>query len=280
MQIKRNLINALILGFTLVSFSASAAWPSYEVPKNGDFVETLGHPSTDSLNPNHISVLVWNMYKGQNETWKEDYLELSKNKDILLLQEMFLNEKMRSTFSEQEGIEFQTGTSFIYVKDDAKTGVINASTAKAQEIIPRQSKVREPVINTPKMAMITTYSLAGRNDKLMVINIHAINFVTALELSVQLFDLASFIEKHNGPVVFAGDFNVWSTQKQKLLFYIVKKLGLKTVEFDPASDDRMRVFGRIIDFIFIRGLEYDNSRVWGEIEGSDHKAMTVDLKTI
>lgn len=280
MSIKRNLINILVVATTLLPFSVNAVWPNYEVPKNGDFVETLGKAHTSSLDPNHISLLVWNMYKGQNPTWKEDYFSLSEGRHLLLLQEMFLNENMRTTFSEQKGIEFQTGTSFIYVEENAKTGVINASTSKAAQIIPRQSKVREPVINTPKMAMITTYPIEGRSETLMAINIHAINFVTALELSVQLFDLANYIEKHKGPVVFAGDFNVWSTQKQKLLFYIVKKLGLTTVEFDPAHDDRMRVFGRIIDFIFIRGMSYDNSRVWGEIEGSDHKALTVDLKIL
>lgn len=280
MNIKRNLINISFMAMTLLPFSVNAVWPNYEVPKNGDFVEKIGKAQNTSLDPNNVSLLVWNMYKGQNPSWKEDFQTLSEGKDLLLLQEMFLNENMRSTLSEQEGFEFQTGTSFIYVEENAKTGVINASTTKAHQVIPRQSKVREPVINTPKMAMITTYPIKGRSETLMAINIHAINFVTALELSIQLFDLADYIQKHKGPVVFAGDFNVWSTHKQNLLFYIVKKLGLTTVEFDPAHDDRMRVFGRIIDFIFVRGINYENSKVWGEIEGSDHKALSVDLKIL
>ena len=39
---------------------------------------------------------------------------------------------------------------------------------------------REPLLRTPKATLVTEYALAGRQDTLLVINIHAVNFTLGL----------------------------------------------------------------------------------------------------
>ncbi|MDD0853903.1 endonuclease/exonuclease/phosphatase family protein [Halobacteriovorax sp. GB3] len=254
------------------------AWPNLKIPTKNKMQIKFGQAQSEELDPEHISLLVWNMYKGEKESWSEDINELGQSRDILILQEMFLNEKMKSTFEEFKDHQFDAGISFIYEEDMIPTGVITASKVEPIFSNAVRSPRREPIIKTPKMSMVTKYKLKGLKESLLVLNIHAVNFVSTKKLSYQLYNLASIAKEHKGPIIFAGDFNTWSKKKANLLFDLMNRLGLKVVKFDKEHDDRMRVFGRIIDFIFIKGLSYSDAKVWGQIEGSDHKAMTVNLK--
>lgn len=270
------LLKTILLILTL-SANSYAGWINYKIPKTDKLIEKIGEATQEELDPDHISILVWNMYKGQKKTWHKDFQELSDDRDILILQEMYLNQKMRSSFLENSAIEFQTGTNFIYAREKVKTGVATGSKAKAVSVIARPSKILEPITETPKMALITEYALRSREDSLLVINIHAINFVLPIDLKTQLDDLATFIKSHKGPVIFAGDFNAWSPAKKRILFNITRKLELKSINFG-ANDYRTKTFGYALDYIFVRNMSYENSKVWGHIHGSDHKALTVDLK--
>ncbi|EQC48841.1 endonuclease/exonuclease/phosphatase family protein [Bacteriovorax sp. BSW11_IV] len=270
------LLKSILLTLTL-SAPTYAGWSNYKVPKANKLVEQIGASAQEELDPDHISILVWNMYKGQKKSWSKDFQELSDNRDILILQEMYLNQKMRSSFLENSEMEYQTGTNFIYAREKVKTGVATGSKAKAIKVIARPSKILEPITETPKMALMTEYALKNRDDSLLVINIHAINFVLPIDLKTQLDDLATFIKSHRGPVIFAGDFNAWSPAKKRILFNVTRKLELKAINFGE-KDYRTKTFGYALDYIFVRNMSYDNSKVWGHIYGSDHKALTVDLK--
>ena len=57
---------------------------------------------------------------------------------------------------------------------------------------------------------------------------------------------------------------------------MAKHLGLTEVTF--ANDQRMRTFGKILDHVLIKKLSVKSSRVYGEIDGSDHKALEVIMK--
>ena len=39
------------------------------------------------LDPNNISLLNWNIYKGQRKNWAEDFRELSDGQDLVIIQE-------------------------------------------------------------------------------------------------------------------------------------------------------------------------------------------------
>lgn len=265
---------ALTLSFTPhQADSVEIPW----VPSIKDIMQEMGEFTETSLNPNSIKILVWNMYKGANPTWLQDFEELAKDQDILVTQEMYLNDMMKEVFDNHEGYGYHTATSFMYLPSKTRTGVASASKVRPTKFKYQRSRVFEPVIDTPKMALETFYKLKGTDQELMVVNIHAINFVSSYDLSIQLKDLAEDIKRFKGPVVFAGDFNTWS--KEKLYFMnkiIVEGLGMKEVAF--KEDHRKKVFGNIIDYVFIKGLEVVDSKSYGNIEGSDHTPMTVELR--
>ena len=109
-----------------------------------------------------------------------------------------------------------------------------------------------------------------------MVNIHAINFVTSSALHSQLMDAAEVIKSHSGPAIFAGDFNTWTFEKQSFLRELTQKLGFQEVTFE--NDTRKKMFGWILDFIFVRELEVVSSKVHDDLDGSDHKAISAKLK--
>ena len=71
----------------------------------------------------------------------------------------------------------------------------------------------EPWLGTPKATSITEYPLQDRDDRLLTINLHAVNFTLGLENFQQQFGaLADVLSQHQGPVILAGDLNTWSEQ--------------------------------------------------------------------
>ena len=249
------------------------------VPAKKDIMMMMGSYSDSSLDPEKISILVWNMYKGANETWKRDYQNLIKGKDLIIAQEMYLDEQMRETFNEHDLFGYHTATSFMYIPSQTRTGVTTASYAVPTSFIHQRSRAIEPVIKTPKMTLITKYELDGMEEELMVVNIHSVNFVTVAAMKSQLVDAADEIEKHKGPVIFAGDFNTWSWGKVVTMKRILEdRLGMKEVTY--KIDNRKKVFGEIIDYIYIKGLDVIESESFSEeqIPGSDHPPMTAVLR--
>ena len=247
------------------------------VPSVKDIMLDIGEFSEEELNPNSIKILVWNMYKGANPTWAQDYEKLVEDQDILMNQEMYLNRMMKDVFNQHKGYKYHTATSFLYLPSLNRTGVTTASRVKTTRYVHQRSRVIEPVIDTPKMSLETFYKIKGTDQELMTVNIHAINFVSTATLGVQLRDLAKDIRLHKGPVIFAGDFNTWSDGKLKLMRKIIIK-GLKMKEVSFKEDNRKLVFNRIIDYIFIKDLEVVESKSYGDILGSDHTPMTAELR--
>jgi endonuclease/exonuclease/phosphatase (EEP) superfamily protein YafD len=272
----------LLAFMTLSLFHITAPANALEVPwvpAKKDIMMMMGSYSDSSLNPEKISILVWNMYKGSNETWKRDYQNLIKDKDVIIAQEMYLNDQMKDTFNEHEMFGYHTATSFMYVPSQTRTGVTTASYATPTSFIHQRSRALEPVINTPKMTLITKYELEGMDQELMVVNIHSVNFVTVAAMKSQLVDAADEIEKHKGPVIFAGDFNTWSWGKVVTMKRVLEdRLGMKEVTY--KVDNRKKVFGEIIDYIYVKGLEVVESESFSEeqIPGSDHPPMTAVLR--
>jgi endonuclease/exonuclease/phosphatase (EEP) superfamily protein YafD len=225
---------------------------------------------------NDIKVLVWNMYKAGKDSWHVDYPKVIKGMDILLLQEFFTNKRMMEVIQKDTDRDYYLSTSFKDKKHGmARTGVATASQYEATGYGWQRSYYREPIIRTPKMTGVTVFDLAGTDKDLLTLNIHAVNFVSTRKLKHMVYEGIKAANKHDGPVVFAGDFNTWSNKKQRMLFKMMKDHGFQNVGFKP--DTRMRTFGNILDFVFIRDLKLKYSKVYGDIEGSDHKAMEVHL---
>jgi endonuclease/exonuclease/phosphatase (EEP) superfamily protein YafD len=161
--------------------------------------------------------------------------------------------------------------SFAYTMKRIPTGVLTASASAPEYTKALRSPIREPVINTPKMSLMSTYPLNGTGKSLMVVNIHGINFAGWRALKNQLRELEALMAEHEGPVIFAGDFNTWRVKRLKVLQEMASRLDLRQATFDP--DYRTRVFGHPLDHIFFRELSLEKAEVFENIASSDHKPI-------
>jgi endonuclease/exonuclease/phosphatase (EEP) superfamily protein YafD len=258
----------------LVTFQYSLVNAEYAVPNPDDVITKVGDTKQAELDPKSIKVLIWNLYKGQRESFEDNFLKLVKAKDILILQEMFLDKKMTSLFASLTGFHFVGATSF---KDNGiRTGVLTAAQSITKDSKYLKSNFNEPLSKTPKISLLNYYAIRGHKLHLLVVNTHAINFVTTSEYENQIQDLYLKVKDFVGPVVFAGDFNTWSLGRMEVLKSYVSKLKLKEVQFEV--DDRFRVLGYPLDHIFYsNGIQMLKASVRGELDGSDHKAMEVEF---
>lgn len=109
----------------------------------------------------------------------------------------------------------------------------------------------------------------------MVVNIHAVNFSLGVNVySRQFSSIGAKIALHRGPLILAGDFNAWNRQRVNALRLFTRSMELQEVEF--FIDNRSRVFGFPLDFIFFRDLYVAEASVL-VTRASDHNPLRVDF---
>lgn len=249
------------------------------LPDDADVMLQINMPTRERLNPASINILVWNMYKGARSDWARDYKTLSEKKDILFLQEVLLNNRMRNVFNEDTINSYLVAISFYDSwRDNIATGVATASDTRPVNLFYLRSHYREPLTGTPKMVMFVEYPLAGTDKTLLTANIHAINYVSADKHKSMLDEIEAALDDHNGPVILAGDFNTWSDKRTRSLFEMAERLGLGEVIF--KDDTRTRFMGNALDWIFIKDLNVKGTQVHAGVMSSDHRALTAELSLI
>lgn len=268
------LVMLLVIAF--FATSAKAFW--FEIPNDVETITTLGkiEQMKPSLNPKHINVLVWNIYKGGLLSWRIDLQRFTQNRDLVILQEGILNDDMREELDASHRHEFIFATSFTFKSSGHATGVVTGSTAIPTDTQYMRSKARELIGFSPKMVLITKYALTGMTKELMVINIHALNTVSWKKLAAQVIDALRVAKNHDGPVLFAGDFNSWSKKKEAFVLRAMKRAGFENVNL-KFQEQRLHVFGRPVDYIFTKGLKAHWAEVVVDALGSDHKPLSAIL---
>ncbi len=258
----------------LVSAKAGS-W--YDIPSPSERMADLGAVAKYDRLPQEFSILVWNTYKGKKPSFKQDLLAISQNKDIVMIEEAFMTDDLEVFFDSQFDFHSWFACSFDYKKNGFKTGVMTSSKVRAQTSSYTVAPYREIVGNTPKVTLYNTYKMPGRGPNLMVANIHAINSVTAAMHKAHIDQVFQVLASNPGPAVLGGDFNTWSKKKLEYLQTKAQKSGFVEVNF-PNGADRKMTFGYPLDHIFLKGLCAKDSHVYGDIMGSDHKAMSVKVK--
>lgn len=268
-----------LVGFLLLSsFNTYCAF--LKMPKNENVVFSLSSDidqelGPSSIDPARIEILVWNIFKGRKDGLNNDLAEMTKGKDIALLQEVVSSPSMLESLKENFNHLSLVTSFFKNDSNNTRNGVAVASKIKPITTFWARSPHREPIINTPKMVSFSVFDLEGFEENLLVINIHAINFVNKRKFELMIKQVFYTIKNHVGPVIFAGDFNTWSRRKKVALLRYVKDHGLVEVSF--RNDERMKMFGQTLDYVFVKDLKVKDAFVHGEIESSDHKAMEVSL---
>ena len=240
-----------------------------------DEIETTGAKgfADRALGSDSFSILSWNTHKGSRAGFHTDLIDYSRNIDILLLQETALSEELKSWL----GASFNKWLLAVaFENQGTKVGIMAASKASSLSHCAFQEP--EPLIVIPKMMLVSTYPLSGSDRRLLVVNVHMVNFTLSTEaLRKQLAEVTDIIQKHDGPVIFAGDFNTWSRDRELLVSGTMSRLNLHPVAFSP--DNRSLFMNRPVDGIYYRGLEVTASTSH-KVDSSDHNPLEVHFKVI
>ncbi len=219
-----------------------------------------------------FKLLVWNIQKAESgEKWQSDFQKLASQNDVLLLQEGYLNSIYEKTVNTITRFLWLFATSFIY--QGHETGVVIGTKIKPIKTQWLRSPGREPLLNSPKMAIISKFNLAQSHLKLLVANIHGINFVSNNTFYEHISQVISALETHQGPIIFAGDFNTWNTGRLNYLKEQCERLGLSAVKFN--EDPRYLP----LDHIYYRNLKPQEAKVLSSINSSDHYPLTITFSS-
>lgn len=220
-----------------------------------------------------FNILSWNIQKASNKGWMEDLQELGGSSQLAFIQEAAIHAQLGEV--QAAGPLYQSFSQG-YTSATQTTGVMTLST-HAPTMQCNFTRT-EPWLGTPKAATVTEHALTGREDRLLAINLHAINFTIGIaDLQEQLRPLVTLLASHQGPAILAGDFNTWSDSRQRLIDKVLAGHGLKPLVFLP--DLRTTTFGRALDHIYIRGLAVEYAEVV-EVTSSDHNALRARLQLL
>ncbi len=245
--------------------------------------------SSQPLNDSSIKVLVWNIHKeGNSRDWVEDYHKIYKDKkpDIIVLQEARLNTGLKHALKTSKEMGWIFSPNIEERNHNTYSGVLTASKAKPSEQYSITTEGLEPIFKTPKTTLMTTYKLSPSNKLLLLVNIHGLVMTNLEKYKAQIFEIVDTISGHDGPIIFAGDFNTRNKERSSFLLRELKdKLGLETVPFTKEDKKGIKrfFFSPIpLDRIFYSSkeleLKKDSPDVLETIKSSDHKPLFVEFK--
>ncbi|PHS31300.1 MAG: hypothetical protein COA92_08255 [Sulfurovum sp.] len=220
--------------------------------------------------PSTFGVFCWNVHKKNtvHSDFKPYLQTIMKEKkvDFLLFQEAnFRNKKhcILSDFSFDAAANLEVKGKFY--------GVLSASRVRSLEAQAYLSEGRESFIGTYKSLLLSLYPFDDKS-KLLILNVHIINFRETRRFSKELERMVTLMSDHKGPIIIAGDFNTWNKKRMQKLNEIREKLSLERVPFKQT--DKVKSFmGNHLDFIFYKGLELIDYRVYKEHGISDHNPL-------
>ncbi len=227
----------------------------------------LGTPTLDALPQNGIRVAIWNMCKGAGGLlFEHDYRLLCYRSDIILTQEALLSQRSIRVFCEP-GFRVVHAASYMR-RDRLRDGVMTVSRVapdphRLHRVI---CKYPEPILKTPKAALVSFYPLIDSQESLMIVNLHATLIRLKSAAIEEMEHLIAHLPEHKGPILLAGDFNTFSSGYLKAVHSILKKLSLEHI---PISDDP-RPKAQALDQVFSRGLDIHSIHVDTTIKNSDH----------
>jgi endonuclease/exonuclease/phosphatase (EEP) superfamily protein YafD len=241
----------------------------WTVPHPGELTATFGEAPAGELCPKTLRVLVWNVYKGKRRNFAPQFRALAADRDLILAQELFFEPSTHALLDELE-VEWTMATSFTYARrGHIGTGLGTAARASSLRAEALQTAGREPLTRTPKLALLTEYRLGGSN-RLLVGNVHAINFAGFANFKAQMQRIEAALAAHRGPALLAGDFNTWTTRRLRRLEDLTRAAGLEPVPF--VGDRRATP----LDHAFVRELQVLDGRIH-RTRASDHAALSFEL---
>lgn len=236
---------------------------------SSDLLMEFGHAPTIKLSPQHEFTLVtWNIYKGKKEGLYDDLKNIAQTSEFVLLQEFSLNLSQQKLMASLPETHWAFAKSF----EDSSgwTGVATMSRVQPVVSLPVRSPGAEPLVGTPKMSLISQYKTSHR--ELWIVNLHGLNFdITHAAFEEQIDDVVARLKDYQGPLIFAGDFNTWSSSRMEYLMAKTEGLGLRRADLESP----MGWFSTTLDHIFYRGVQLLEWSVMEDVESSDHAPLRI-----
>lgn len=204
---------------------------------------------------------------------KTEFRELIERADIALLQEAigkpdFINNLI---FSRPD---YCWTLANAFTSKGFSTGVATGSNVRQLQNKALLSPVTEPITNSHKSILLTEYPLQNSRQTLLVLNIHAINFVSTGSFKKHIDQARDVLKSHRGPIVMAGDFNTWNAPRMQYLLKVAQELRLAKVPVMNGSPKILK-----LDHVFTRGLTILSAEELSQYRSSDHSPLALELAT-
>lgn len=240
--------------------------------KPNSLLKSLKHQESEL--GREFSLLCWNVAKlTLKSSYKAfiDSLIQNHNFDILLLQEV-----KKSIPHELELHDYSYVLSPNIETKKHVFGVLSAFKTSCESELSLLTKKQELRYTTHKVSLITHHKIS-QEQTLLVVNLHAINFVRNLDFKHELNSLYETISSHKGAMIVAGDFNTWNLKRVRFLEEFAENLYLKKVIFSNEIHLK-KIFTNSIDYIFYRDLNLTYSEVIDSKKISDHNPIIAKFK--
>ncbi len=269
----------LLILFLISSFSISVHAQRFKIPPRDKSFLKYGQAEETGLNPEHFDVVIWNILKAKKKRFSKEFASFGLKTDLFLLQEVSIVGEFFNAYLPYSAHEIHFGASF---SSNKKGNVILSGTAISSNTKPvasgmLRSRELEPFVKTPKVVTWMKVPFKGLNTTLLLVNIHGLNLTKNRDFFKQMDECAKIINAHNGPVIFAGDFNTSDLEKYNKMNQVALDLNLSPVAFLNDKRKKSKFSRLVIDHTFVRGLRVKTARVHTELKGSDHKAMSLVL---
>lgn len=232
---------------------------------------------------NTIKILTWNIAKlTKHDHWQQEFAGLLQKHqpDLIFLQEAWIPARTEHFFSLAQ-IPWHFAPNFLDTYHDHYSGVLTATYAQCLSSRSLLTRHYEPIVQTPKVALLSEFALHDRQHNLLTVNAHLINFVELSSFRAQLIQIEGVMRQHEGPIIFAGDFNTWHQSRWDQLSQMTRRLGLQPVPFSVIEKQKIKRFlnSPPLDYVFFRGFQSlpISAKVIGATQSSDHQPLIVEL---
>jgi endonuclease/exonuclease/phosphatase (EEP) superfamily protein YafD len=254
-----------------VSFSG-AFFFDYQIAEK-DILVQYGQASKSPLQLNQNYILTsWNVYKGANQGLDLELAQVINESDFVHVQEFLLNEVQQKQIESFVNFYWMLAKSFS--DNGFWTGVATISRSRPIEGIAVRSYDTQPVTDTPKMSLISKFKIEN-GQELWLANTHALNFnLDPGAFQRQIDAVYRELKKHNGPIIFSGDFNTWVWPRYEYLVEKTEELGMVRAPLESPTG----LLGVTMDHIFYRGLKDVKTSVLSGFTKSDHLPLRIEFK--
>ncbi|SEL13824.1 Uncharacterized conserved protein YafD, endonuclease/exonuclease/phosphatase (EEP) superfamily [Colwellia chukchiensis] len=218
-----------------------------------------------------LDVLVWNIYKQSRANWRQALEHYSQTSQLVLLQEVSMTTAFKNYVNQSSWFSSHVDA---FSALGVSSGVLTLSVQPPLRACAYIAN--EPWILLPKSAIYSVFRLSDQRE-LVVVNLHSVNFSFGiLAYKQQIAYLTAALKKHQGPVIFAGDLNTWSAERNQLITQMLSELALVAVNFSPDKRTQF-MSGLALDHVYYRQLTLVSAAV-PLTDASDHSPMLVKFR--